>query len=153
MKRSIVLFLVLGMIFGSIASAEAAKKKKPKKVSRTVEGSYDLPPLVIAGTCSQTGAIGCVAIQTGPTEKYLTAGSVTDQHGQDVLVSVSANTDGATGDDVTFGTFCGEITEPIEFEPGVQLHLWVGAIDPGFAGCPPGAASTGTVSVTLSNRP
>jgi hypothetical protein len=54
MKRSIVLFLVLGMIFGSIASAEAAKKKKPKKVSRTVEGSYDAPALIVAGTCSQT---------------------------------------------------------------------------------------------------
>jgi hypothetical protein len=153
MKRSIVLFLVLGMIFGSIASAEAAKKKKPKKVSRTVEGSYDAPALIVAGTCSQTGAVGCVAIQTTLAEKFLTA-SVTDQHGQAVYVSVQADTDGNNQDDVVYGSFCGETTEPIAVDPGAALHLWVGVTpDPAMAGCAPAAATSGTVSATLSNLP
>lgn len=152
MKRFMVMFLILGLIAGSVVTAEAKKKKKPKRVERTVEGSYDLPPLVVAGTCAQSGAIGCVLIATGSEEAFLTA-EVTDAHGQPVSVQVSANTDGEIGDDVTFGTFCGETTEPIPFDPGSELHFWVGSLGPELAGCPPGIATTGTVTVTLSNLP
>ena len=152
MKKTLVLFLVLGLIFGAVATAEAGKKKK--KVTREVEGSYDAPPLILAGTCAQSGAIGCVSFPTGPGEKYLTA-SVTDTHGQPVYVSVQAQMDPAsTGDDTVFGTFCGETSEAIEVPSGVELHLWVGVSpDPGIAGCVPGQATSGTVSATLSNLP
>jgi len=153
MKKSIVLLLVLGMIFGAVASAEAGKKKKPKKVTRVVEGGYDAPALILVGTCSQTGAIGCVAIVTAPNEKFLSA-EVTDQHGQPVYVSVSADTDGDNSDDTTYGSFCGSTKEPIAIDPGVEAHLWVGfTLDPGFVGCAPGIATTGTISVSLSNMP
>lgn len=152
MKKVLVLFLVLGLVFGSIATAEAGKKKR-KKVTREVQGGYDAPALIAVGTCAQTGAIGCVAIVTGPKEKYLSA-TVNDAHGQPVYVAVSADTDGDNSDDATFGSFCGTTEKPIEVTPGTELHLWVGFTpDPGFAGCVPGIATTGTIDVKLSNLP
>ena len=154
MKRAIAVALALGLLAGAfVGTAEAGKKRKPKKVTREAEGSYDLPPLVIAGTCSQTGAIGCVAFVTGAKERYVTA-EVTDQHGQPVAVSISANTDGEFGDDETYGTFCGKTEEPIEVAPGTELHFWVGAAtDIGADGCVPGFATSGTVSAVFSNLP
>ena len=154
MKRLLVLALTIGLIAGGMTSADAAKKKKkPKRISRVVEGTYDLPPLVIAGTCSQSGAIGCVSFATGPKESFITKASITDQHGQPVSVSISANTDGEIGDDVSYGAFCGELTEPISFDPGVELHFWVGAAIDISPSCAPGAATSGTVTATLSNLP
>lgn len=153
MRKPLVLLLVLGLMFGSIATAEAGKKKrKPKKVTRTVEGSYDAPALIVVGTCSQTGAIGCVSIVTGPKEKFLEV-EVTDQHGQPVYVSIGADTDGNNQDDTDYGHFCGKTDGPIPVDPGVELHLWVGfTIDPNFAGCVPGFATSGTLTAKLSNR-
>lgn len=156
MRKLIVLFLLFGLVFGAVAQADAKKKKKkkPKKIERTVEGAYDLPPLVLVGTCAQTGAIGCVSIPNGPDEVFVTKAKVEDAHGQPVAVSVSANLDGEIGDDVTYGVFCGELTEPIVVDPGVELHFWVGAAtDVGVSGCVPGAATNGTISITLSNLP
>lgn len=155
MKRILVAVLVLGLALGAITTAEAGKKKKkPKKTERKVEGSYDAPPLVIAGTCAQTGAIGCVAIATGPKEAFITKAKVTDAHGLPVVVGVSANTDGNVGDDVSYGEFCGELSEPMPIDPGVELHFWVGTIfDTVLQRCAPGLATTGTISVTLSNLP
>lgn len=158
MKRYIAIIMILGLVVGSITTAEAAKKKKkkkaPKKTERTVEGGYDAPPLVIAGTCAQSGAIGCVSIATGPKEAFITKATVTDAHGLPVVVGVSANTDGQIGDDVSYGEFCGELEEPMQIDPGVELHFWVGVIaDVVSQRCAPGLATTGTISVTLSNLP
>lgn len=153
MKKSIAVALSLGLLVGALVAPAEAGKRKPKKVTRKVEGSYDLPPLVLVGTCSQTGAIGCVTFLTGPTEKFVTA-SVTDQHGQPVAVSISANTDGEVGDDESYGDFCGETEEPIAVPPSTELHFWVGAAtDIGLSGCVPGAATSGKVTATFSNLP
>lgn len=154
MKRSLSILLVLGLVFAAFASAPAqAKKKKPKKVTRTAEGSYDLPPLVVVGTCAQSGAIGCVSFTSATNEKFVTA-KVTDAHGQPVAVSISANTDGQFGDDESYGEFCGETTEPIAIPGGTELHFWVGAAtDLGISGCVPGAATSGTIKATFSNLP
>jgi hypothetical protein len=155
-KKAILVALILGLIAGSFAApaeAKKKKKKKPQRIERTAEGSYDAPTLVIAGTCTQTGAIGCVAIPTGIGEHYVTA-TVTDSHGQPVYVSVQADMDGNNQDDTTYGSFCGETTEPILVDEGTELHFWVGlSPDPGFAGCVPGEATSGTLSATFSNLP
>ena len=153
MKRSLVVLTVLALLLSAFVVPEAGAAKKKKKKQRKVEGSYDAPALIIAGSCAQTGAIGCVSIVTGPKETFLKA-KINDSHGQPAYVSIGADKDGNNQDDTGYGNFCGETTEAIPIDPNTELHLWVGLqADPGFAGCVPGVATSGTISVTLSNRP
>ena len=145
MRRLLISFMILGLMAGSLATAHATKDP-PGRV-RTVEGSYDAPFVYFVSTCSQSGGMGCVSIATGPRETRLTA-KVTDAHGQPVSVHVQANTQNdVLGDEITFGTFCGHTTEPISFRAGVELEFYVGVPD---ADCLPGIATTGTLSVSLS---
>lgn len=52
MKRILILTMVLGLVLGSIASAEAKKKKKkpaaPVRIERVVEYAYDAPGIGIS---------------------------------------------------------------------------------------------------------
>jgi hypothetical protein len=152
MKRFIVLVAVLGLIVGSVSTSEAAKKKKPKKTTRTATGGYDAPTPVVVGGCAQTGAVGCVTIPSGPGERYVTV-TVTDATGTAVPVSVQADLDGNSQSDTTYGSFCGKTSEPLLVDESVTLQFWIG-ITPGSAtlGCA-GFATQGTVDVTFSNRP
>jgi len=156
MRRTLAVALILGLVAGAlVAPAEAGKKKKKKKqrIERTVEGTYDLPTLVVAGSCSSSGAIGCVALPSAGKERFVTA-KITDQHGQPAFVSIGADTDGDNADDETYGFFCGETDEPIAIPPGTELHFWVGLTpDTGFAGCVPGFATSGSIEATFSNLP
>lgn len=152
MKRTLAIALALGLLAGAMVVPAEAGKRKPKKVERTVEGSYDLPPLVLVGTCAQTGAIGCVSLMSGAKERFVTA-KITDAHGQPVGVSISADLDGQFGDDESYGAFCGETEEPIAVPPGTELHFWVGAATDIGPDCVPGAATNGTISATFSNLP
>jgi hypothetical protein len=153
MKKSVVLLLILGLV-ASFAVAPAQAKKK-KKVTREATGSYQAPATVV-GLCSQTDGVGCMTIQSGGSEQYLTA-SATDATGQPVFISVQADLDGDAQSDVTYGTFCGETTEPIKFDKGAALIFWVGPTS-GIptrvtSGCVPGQGTQGTLDVTLSNLP
>jgi hypothetical protein len=156
MKRSVVLLLVLGLLFGSLVGAADAKKKKkkkppaPVKVTREVQGSYAAPAGAV-GLCSQDDAIGCVVMTSGVEESYLTA-KVTDAHGQPVAVAVKSDLDGDNASETLWGTFCGETTEPIQIQPGAEIIFWIG-ITPDTAddGCSPGEGTQGTVDVVFSN--
>ena len=157
MKKFPILFMILGLIAGSVATAEA-KRKAVSRVERTVEGGYDtqfVPFLDGNRACKPSDAIGCVTIQTSPKEEFLTA-SVTDAHGQPVMVRVDTwdtNTDMSH----EYGRFCGETDKPIHFSPGVELRFLPGYWDPylptNWADCPPGFGTTGTIRITLSNLP
>ncbi len=148
MKRSLILLLALGLIAGSVASAEA--KKRPRRVERTVEGSYGpLPALLETARCDDaSGASACVVVETRPTETFLTA-KVTDAHGQPVYVEVDGDgIDGPT-------RFCGETRRPIRFEPGTTLHFRFEPIPYPWStwGIDCWTVSTGSITVTLSNLP
>ena len=159
MKRFLILFMILGLIGGSVVTAEAKKRQKSTRTERTVEGSYDTQFVPFSGLvtrpCAQAEAIGCVTIETGAQEKFLTA-NVTDAHGQPVLVTVDS-WDPYTESFTKYGSFCGETERPIRFRPGVELRFLPGYWDPylptPWANCPPGFGTTGIVSVTLSNLP
>lgn len=146
MKRFLILLMALGLIVGSVATAEAAKKTRTTRVERTVEGSYG-PPYVapVTGCKSLLGPWACLSVDTRPTEAFFTA-EVTDAHGQPVFVSVISEF-------ATLATFCGKTTRPISFNPGAGLEFRIG-IDSGQLECPAASVKTiGTISVTLSNLP
>jgi hypothetical protein len=144
MKRCLIMFMVLGLIAGSVATAEA--KKSPKRVERTVEANYGPYPSPVTGCNGVLEPFACLVVPTWASEAFFTA-KVTDLHGQPVFVQVKAA--GRTW------AFCGETTHPIAFEPGSSLFFYLAI--PGWPGevmldCPANRIKTsGTISVTLSN--
>jgi hypothetical protein len=160
-KKVITVVLTIGLVAASLAvPAEAAKKKKkaPKpatvtKVERQAQGTYQAPATVV-GNCTQTDGIGCMTIQTGPGETFISKAKVTDSHGQPVVISIAADLDGDMQTETQYGTFCGELTEPIAIDQGAAIVFWVGrADDAAVAGCAPGVGTSGTLDVTFSNMP
>jgi hypothetical protein len=151
MKRFLIMFMVLGLVAGSVATAEAKKAKKPIRVERTVEGSYGPFPAPVTGCNEPLGAWACLRIPTHATEAFFTA-KVKDVHGQPVFVEVDAF--GENGHS-NVARFCGEMNEPIRFEPGAELVFYVALPVWGVQlECPAHSIkTTGTISVTLSNLP
>lgn len=157
MKRFLIMFMILGLIAGSVAAADA--EERFERAERTVEaGYYGAQLLYQYRSCAVSGGAGCVTLDTLPSEDSLTA-KVTDAHGQPVsvwVVDAAERQIELDGPNLVYGTFCGQTTEPIRFEPGAQLELWVGGewwptwVVPEVPRCFPGAATTGTISVTLS---
>lgn len=49
MKRFVIMFMVLGLVAGSVATVEAKGKKRDIRIERTVEGSYGPYPAPITG--------------------------------------------------------------------------------------------------------
>ena len=157
MKRLLIVFMVLGLVAGSVSTA-GATKKKPKRVERTVEGGYGTVPDPLTGCDGRlgSGSFGCVVVDARPSERFFTA-KVMDAHGQPVLVRVVT----ATGRKV--GTFCGETAQPVSFEGGSRLEflfeptpdLWShwGAEWLGPLTCPYRLKTSGSISVTFSNLP
>ncbi len=150
MKLFLILFMVLGVIAGSVASAEA--KKKPQRATRTVEGSYDSPVLGLYGECAGSHGVGCVSFSIEAKERFVTA-KVHDAHGLPVFVFIRSTASGAFGEgSESYGSFCGETTEPVAVPPGAELEFWVGAAASVYE-CAPGIATSGTITATFSNLP
>ncbi|MGH2757408.1 MAG: hypothetical protein ACRDI3_06435 [Actinomycetota bacterium] len=155
-KRLAVFVMILSLVVGTVAVAEAGKKKKkakkPVKTEREAQGTYSAPATLV-GNCTQTDGIGCMTIASGPEEAFLTA-KVTDAHGQPVSISVEADLDGDAMTETDYGTFCGETEEPIQIDPGAEIIFWVGRADIAVAdACAPGVATQGTLDVVFSNLP
>ncbi|MDQ3646508.1 MAG: hypothetical protein M3345_06165 [Actinomycetota bacterium] len=150
MKRSMILFMVLGLIAGSVATAEAEKRKKPARVERTVEGSYGFFPFP-AGCNDPLGPWACLIVDSRRTERFFTA-KVTDTHDQPIFVEVRSFPGGRV-----VAAFCGETTEPIAFPRGSSLEFEIGvsrSLNVVGPDCPANRVKTiGTISVTLSNVP
>ncbi len=149
MKRFLIMFMVLGLVGGSVATAEGAKmKKKATRVERTVEASYECQPAVFPPVCSGQYRLH---VETRATETFFTA-EVSDAHRQPLYVDVYETHRGKSR---LAGSFCGETSEPIAFHPGAELtfsiDIWI-RVAP--ISCPGGRfATNGTTSVTLSNLP
>ena len=153
MKRFLILFMILGLLVGAVASAEAGQARR-KRVERTVEGSYATQFVPFNVWCEEHGGVGCVKIETRKNEAFLT-GKAVDAHGQPVLVQVWGWGDGPEHSH-EYGSFCGETDEPIAFDRGADLYLvvgyfWLTDLAPSLSKCHPMFGTTGTVSVTLSN--
>ena len=154
MKRSLVLLMILGLIAGSVATAEA--KKRPRRVERTVEAGYTQGSYPLDDPyCWRPGG-SCVRIEPRKGESFFTATAV-DAHGLPVLVSAWGPETGQGTQRFYYGSFCGETDEPIAFLPGFDVDLRVelpgGNLSPSVVADCPMSGTTGTISVTLSNLP
>ena len=145
MKRLLTLFLVLGLVAGAM-SMPAHAKKKPKKVSRTVDFTYVCPCVGRYQFGSATGTNLGGGPMAVAAESYL-SGVAVDSSGQPVAVTIDQDTNGDGLND-NVGSFCGKTTTPIKITPGLEIRVFVG--DP--ATCP-GPAAGGTIHFTLSNLP
>lgn len=147
MKRILVLMMIMGLIFGSVATADAKKKKKKKAAPyvRVVEGTYDNPAPGIGGVVTLNGAGGTMEVPTGANELFMNV-EITDDSGQPAYFGI------AEGGSIIAG-FCGSTPEPMSITPGSAYNITVtmgpGLEDPTCAG----VATTGTIKATLTTVP
>jgi hypothetical protein len=165
MKRILVLLMVLGLVFGSIAAAEAGKKKKkpkaprtPVKVERVVEVAYDHPG--IGATAAGRGGGYPVTfpdpmdIPVTAEEQYIKV-EIVDASGQKVAGSIGqGDVDGNGINDDLYGVFCGAHPEPIPLAapgmPIIGIYAYSGTCEDGTT---PSVMTSGTIKITLSNMP
>lgn len=154
MRKLIVTCVMLGLLAGAlIAPAEAGKKKrKPKRVERVAEGTYDNPAIGVPGVAGSSSAGGAAEFGLGATEKFVSV-EVKDAGGQAVSATLSQEQDPTTPSWNIIATFCGKTDEPIEVLPGVPVRVSVytvpGPDDPTCTG----PASSGKIIGTFSNLP
>ncbi len=155
MKKALVILLGFSLVVGAlVAPAPAAKKKKkPKRVERTVESKYEAPAIGTAqtgnGVCFRP-TNSCGDIATAANEAFVMV-EIADRSGTKVGFSLGQDTDPNTfGTEKDLGDFCGATAEPVAIEPGLPIVVFPWMI--GSTSCP-GIATQGTVTATLSNLP
>lgn len=165
MKKTLMVILSLSLIAGAMAvPAEAGKKKKkPKRVERTVTITYqcpcgpswgqDTPVGTGVGFWLAGGAFGGAMTAIGPDDKFVEVEVVDDNSGQAVKTNLGQDVDGDGLSESQIGSVCGTTEEPLEVtSPGTPVNLFVyeGVCDDGTT---PSVATTGTITLTFSNMP
>ncbi|MDQ3963937.1 MAG: hypothetical protein M3277_08530 [Actinomycetota bacterium] len=154
MKKTFATCLAIGLLAGAlIAPADAAKKRKPKKVERVMEAAYDNPAIGIPGVIGSSSAGGAVEFGVTTTEAFVDV-EITDDFGQPVIFTMSQDTEpGGTGSWEIFGTWCGGTEEPVSIAPGIAVRVSVYTMPgPNQPSCM-GPATSGAVKATFSNLP
>jgi len=162
MKRFLILFLILGLVFGSIATADAKKKKKkktaPVKIERVVELEYAAPgigvntPAASGGICpfADPTTQECIEIPLQADETFIKV-EMTDATGLPVMGYISQGDTDGDGIGNLYGDFCGGHPEPIAMESTNPVRIsFYNGVNPD---CLPSAVTTGSIKVTLSNLP
>ena len=149
MKRFLIMFMILGLLVGSVATAEAGKKKKkPVRIERVVEFVYQCPCPGVIQLGSLTGGdpnLGGGIIPVGADDVYLT-GEAVDATGGAVAVNIQQ--DDGTGANAPTGTFCTTTDAPMPLVLGREIRVFIG--NPTIC---PSASVGGTITFTLSNLP
>lgn len=146
MRRTLILILALGLVAGSIATAEAAKKKKPKRVERSLEYTYQAS----FGSPGVTGVTLNPGIATGPDDLFVMI-ETTDDVSPVPSVRFSWDSDGDGSNDTGVNICGGKTEEPVPLPGSVELGVFT-YILPG-PGCPNGFSTNGTIKITFSNMP
>lgn len=147
MKRVLAAVLVLGLAFGAMATAEAGKKKKPKRIERTETAHYAAPAAFYLNANGEN--IGGVEIPTGPDDLFMTL-ELQDATGLPASAGWGQDDNGDGQVEVTF--ICGGIEEPVSILPGVPVTVFIFP-GPCLEPMGPGFATTGDVVATFSNLP
>lgn len=154
MKKTIAVAVSLGLLVGAlVAPAEAGKKKRtPKKVTRTAEGTYDNPAIGVPGVVGTSSAGGAVEFPLGPKESFLSI-EITDDSGQPVTAMLSQDSDPSTPSWEIFATICGATEEPLEVLPAVTVRVSVYTTPGPEQPTCTGPATSGTIEAKFSNLP
>lgn len=149
MKRTLVGLLVVGLVAGALSAPAAGKKKKkkPKRVERTVTVTYDQPAI---GSPGLTGVTFQPGIANAPEEVWL---SVVQQDAVSPLpfVRLAWDTDGDGTSDTGLTVCGGQTEEPIAIPGGITINIFP-YVAPGPQ-CTTGFNTTGTIEFTFSNLP
>lgn len=154
MKRLLASCLSVGLLAGALVVPAEAKKKprKPKRVERVAEGSYDNPAIGIPGVVGTSSAGGAVEFGLSTGEAFIDV-EITDGSGQPVMATMSQNSDPSDSSWEIFATFCGKTDGPVEVVPALAVRVSVYTIaGPSHPSCI-GPASSGKIKATLSNLP
>ena len=148
MKRYLVVLLALSMVFATLTSAHAGKKKAPKKTTRVESVDYFAPAYF---SWNPTGEhnIGGVSVPTAMGENFVSV-EIEDMTGMPVSAAVGQDPEG--DGTVTTTDFCTSTEEPLPIDPGLEVVVFV-FVGPCTSPPGPAFATQGTVHVTLSNIP
>lgn len=159
MSRTTATVAVVAMILTGVFAAPAdAKKKKKKRVERTIEHEYTIgSPGVSSGAGPSVGAClagqvegsACIEIPISASETYVKVTSV-DQSGRQPYGILAQDTDDAQPGLEILGDFCGETPEPVAITPGLVLRVSLRMVGPPTC---PGPTTAGNMTVVLSNIP
>lgn len=148
MRKLLVAAVVVGLVGGAVATAEAGKKKAPKRVTREAEAAYIAPARLYWAPTGDN--IGGARFPTGANESYVSV-TIEDTAGMDVSAAVGQDPEGDAT--VTTTDFCTTTAEPVPIEPGLEVTVFVYA-GPCTAPQPaPAFATQGTIIATFSNLP
>lgn len=165
MKRILVLLMIAGLIAGSVATAEAKKKKKKNSAPVRMEEVVEIPytgsnigvasPAATGGTCliDQTLPFHCLSAVPSFVEASFIKIEVADATGQKAGGFISQGDVDGDGISDGYGQFCGAHPEPLAMAtPGapVDISLYMGICSDASG---PSIATTGTITVTFSNMP
>ena len=148
MRKLLVATIVAGLVCGAVATAEAGKKKAPKKVTRVAEASYIAPARLWWAPTGDN--IGGAKFPTGAGESYVSV-TIEDDSGMDVSAALGQDPEG----DNTVATtdFCTATEEPVAIDPGLELTVFVYAGPCTSPQPAPAFATQGKIVATFSNLP
>ena len=154
MKRFIVLIAILGLIVGSVTTAEAAKKKKKNKkpYSRVFEATYANPAPGIGGVVTIGGQGGTADSPALANERFLSI-EIIDDAGQPVYWGLSHQDEGGDGAGDIVAGGCGKTDTPLEIIPGYSYTITVTTGPGASAPTCPGVATAGTIKLTFTEVP
>ena len=154
MKKSLVIFLVLGLA-ALLAAVPAQAKKKTKRIERVVEINYDRPGIGVAPAGGYPTGFpeAATEIPTSTQDRYIKI-EIEDASGGSVWGFISqGDLDGNGVNDDGYANFCGsqEESQPVAAPgtPILGIYAYAGACDDGT----PSTMTTGTIKVTFSNMP
>lgn len=146
-SKIVVVALVVAVVGAATTLPAEARKKKPKKVERIIEVTYEVPAI---GSPGVGGATTLPTLPTALNEIYMSV-EQTDAVSPLPFVRLAWDTNG-DGDADNGITVCGGKPEgPIIMPGGVEIRIFP-YLAPGPE-CMTGFNTTGTIQFTFSNLP